>query len=324
MKAIEVSNLSKTFKVKTKKRGFWNGLKSMLKPTYRIINAVDGIGFSVDKGEMVAFIGPNGAGKSTCIKMMSGILYPDGGTINVLGMDPVRDRRKLAYRIGTVFGQKEQLWIHLSPYDNFMFFGTIYDIEGDLEKRIDELATLFEITDFINTPVKSLSLGQRIRAEIVASLLHKPDILFLDEPTIGLDPVVKNSIRKLIKKMNKELNTTVFLTSHDIGDIEKLCKRVIIINKGSIVRDDKMSNLKYKYFDKKIVNVKLSEKIPLEHIDGVKILKDRNTNVKFEIDTKVANIMDVLSNLDSEKILDIDFANVPLEEVISEIYKEDT
>ena len=233
MAVITVKNLSKDFKVKIKEKGLKGSLKSLVKPKYKIIKAVKNISFSVEKGEMIAFIGPNGAGKSTSIKMMTGILFPNKGEIDVLGLDPKKDRKKLAYEIGCVFGQKEQLWMHLTPYDNFKFFGAIYDIpESRVEKKIKELSDLFELEEFINTPVRNLSLGQRIRCEIVASLIHEPKVLFLDEPTIGLDPVVKENIRVLIKRMNKEYKTTVVLTSHDVSDIEKLCKRVIIINKG--------------------------------------------------------------------------------------------
>ena len=248
MAVITVKKLSKVFKVKVKEKGLKGSLKSIIKPKYNIIKAVKNISFSVDKGEIIAFIGPNGAGKSTSIKMMTGILFPDNGTIDILGLDPSKDRKRLAYSIGCVFGQKEQLWTHLTPYDNFKFFGAIYDIpESIVEKKIEELRELFELEEFINTPVRNLSLGQRIRCEIVASLIHEPKILFLDEPTIGLDPVVKEKIRTLIKRMNKEYKTTVVLTSHDISDIEKLCKRVIIVNKGQIVLDDTMDNLKYHY-----------------------------------------------------------------------------
>lgn len=177
--------------------------------------------------------------------MLTGILYPTSGEIMVNGINPAKQRKKLAYKIGTVFGQKEQLWTHLTPYDNFKFFGAIYDIQNnEIEDRIEELSKTFELESFINTPVRNLSLGQRIRCEMVAALIHKPEILFLDEPTIGLDPVVKKNIRKLIRKMNKELGTTIFLTSHDVGDIEKLCKRVIIVNKGKIIMDDTIKNLK--------------------------------------------------------------------------------
>lgn len=246
MKIIEVKNLNKKFKIKEKEKGLKGSLKSMVKPKYKTINAVNNISFEVEKGEILAFIGPNGAGKSTTIKMLTGILYPTDGEIKVLGLEPSKKRKQLSYKIGTVFGQKEQLWTHLTPYDNFKFFGAIYDIEDkEIEERIKELSTTFELENFINTPVRNLSLGQRIRCEIVAALIHKPEILFLDEPTIGLDPVVKENIRKLIKKMNKELGTTIFLTSHDIGDIEKLCKRVVIINNGKIIMDDSMANLKY-------------------------------------------------------------------------------
>ena len=257
MSIIEVKKLSKTFRVKLKEKGLIGSIKSIFKPKYKVIKAVKNISFKVDKGEMVAFIGPNGAGKSTTIKMLTGILYNDSGSINVIGLDPKKDRKKLAYEIGTVFGQKEQLWTHLTPYDNFKYFGAIYDIpQSRVEKKINELKMLFELDEFINTPVRNLSLGQRIRCEIVASLIHEPKILFLDEPTIGLDPVVKENIRVLIKRMNKEFKTTIFLTSHDVGDIEALCKRVIIINDGKVVMDDTMDNLKYNYLNKKIIEVK--------------------------------------------------------------------
>lgn len=237
------------------------------------------------RGRELAFIGPNGAGKSTTIKMLTGILYPDGGRVEVLGIDPAKRRRQLAYQIGTVFGQKEQLWTHLTPYDNFRFFGAIYDIpEKETERRIGELVERFELGGFINTPVRNLSLGQRIRCEIVASLLHKPKVLFLDEPTIGLDPVVKESVRSLIKQMNREFNTTIFLTSHDVGDIEKLCKRIIIVNAGQIVLDDSMEHLKYHYLHKKIVEVKMQEETTLPQVE-------------------------------------VNISNVPLENIIMEIYK---
>ena len=175
--------------------------------------------------------------------------------------------------------------------------------------------------DFINTPVRNLSLGQRIRCEIVASLIHKPDILFLDEPTIGLDPVVKENIRSLIKKMNKEYKTTIFLTSHDIGDIEKLCKRVIIVNHGKIIMDDTMNNLKYHYLNKKIIEVKMKESVNLKDKDGITILKDNGNNLKIELDSQKKTITDIIKMLDSEKIIDINISNIPLEDIITQIYK---
>ena len=246
MNVIEVENLSKTFRVKRKEKGMKGSIQAIFRPKTQEVKAVKGVSFAVEEGEMLAFIGPNGAGKSTTIKMLTGILYPDGGGVKVLGIDPTKKRRQLAYQIGTVFGQKEQLWTHLTAYDNFRFFGAIYDIpEKEIEKRIKELTKTFELSGFIDTPVRNLSLGQRIRCEIAASLIHKPRVLFLDEPTIGLDPVVKENIRSLILQMNRENHTTIFLTSHDIGDIEKLCRRVIIVNSGQIVLDDSMEHLKF-------------------------------------------------------------------------------
>lgn len=247
MQAIRVENLSKTFRVKCKEKGMKGSIQAIFHPQMKEVKAVDGVSFTVDEGEILAFIGPNGAGKSTTIKMLTGILYPDGGRMEVLGIDPTKKRKQLAYNIGTVFGQKEQLWTHLTPYDNFLFFSAIYDIpDKEAKERIEELAERFELDAFINTPVRNLSLGQRIRCEIAASLIHKPRVLFLDEPTIGLDPVVKEMIRSLIRQMNEELHTTIFLTSHDVGDIEKLCRRIIIVNAGKIVLDDSMEHLRNK------------------------------------------------------------------------------
>ena len=323
MAVIKVEKLSKNFKVKIKEKGFKGSLKSIIKPKYKIVKAVKNISFEVEKGEMIAFIGPNGAGKSTSIKMMTGILFPDKGDIDILGLDPSKDRKRLAYSIGCVFGQKEQLWTHLTPYDNFKFFGAIYDIpESRVEKKIEELRELFELDEFINTPVRNLSLGQRIRCEIVASLIHEPKILFLDEPTIGLDPVVKEKIRTLKKRMNKEYKTTVVLTSHDVSDIEKLCKRVIIVNKGQIVLDDTMENLKYHYLNKKIIDVKMKEKVNLDDVEGITILKDKDYNLKLEVDLKKKNISDAIDLLNTDNIVDINISNVLLEEIISEIYKD--
>lgn len=322
MKAIEVEDLLKTFRVKQKEKGMKGSLRAIVHPKTEEIRAVDKVSFDVDEGEILAFIGPNGAGKSTTIKMLTGILYPDGGRVEVLGIDPVKKRKQLAYEIGTVFGQKEQLWTHLTPYDNFRFFGAIYDIpEKEMEARIDELADTFELGAFINTPVRNLSLGQRIRCEIVASLIHKPKILFLDEPTIGLDPVVKENIRALIKQMNKELHTTIFLTSHDVGDIEKLCKRIIIVNRGQIVLDDSMQHLKYSFLNKKIVEIKLHEDIKFPETEGITVLKEKGNFLKFEVDTSILRVNDALRCIDADNMEDINISNIPLENIITQIYK---
>ena len=324
MKVIEAEELSKNFHVKQKEKGMKGSIKAVFHPHTEEVRAVDKVSFGVEEGEVLAFIGPNGAGKSTTIKMLTGILYPDSGKVEVLGINPVKKRKQLAYQIGTVFGQKEQLWTHLTPYDNFQFFGAIYDLSGDeIEKRIAELADIFELAGFINTPVRNLSLGQRIRCEIVASLIHKPKVLFLDEPTIGLDPVVKENIRMLIRQMNKELHTTIFLTSHDIGDIEKLCKRIVIVNSGKIVMDDSMEHLKYHYLNKKIVEIKLQEETILPPMEGITVLERKGSHVKFEVDTSVMKINDALRSIDAEHVEDINISNIPLENIIMAIYRSE-
>lgn len=260
---IEVKNLKKTFQKKIKLPGF----KNLWKSKYEEFKAVDGISFKINKGERIAFVGPNGAGKSTTIKMLTGILHPTEGTIRVAGLDPIKDRKKVAYKIGCLFGQKSSLWMHLTAFDSYKLFGAIYDLDEDTTlKRINQLVEMFEIEDLIHTPVRKLSLGQRMICEIVGVLLHEPEIIFLDEPTIGLDIVVKEKVRKLIKDINEKSNVTVFLTSHDVSDIEKLCDRVIIIDKGKIVIDENVKSLKAKYIKKKVVTIKQEETISLEDI----------------------------------------------------------
>lgn len=321
MKVIEVNNLRKQFITK-RKATKPNGKKYLFKKDKIVKNAVDGISFSVEEGEALAFIGPNGAGKSTTIKMLTGILYPTSGDIKVLDMNPSKERVKLSYQIGSVFGQKEQLWIHLSAYENFKFFGSIYDLKKQaLEERIEELANLFEIKEYMHQPVKSLSLGQRMRCEMVASLLHNPKMLFFDEPTIGLDPIAKETLRKLIKKINRELKTTILFTSHDVGDIEEVCKRVIIINNGHIVLDDSMRNLKYHYLNKKIVEVNLKNDVKIDEKDGIKIIKAKDTLYKIEVDMNKTTMDELLGLFKADDIQDITISSTPLEEIIKDIYR---
>ena len=321
MKVIEVNNLRKEYAV-SKRKVKENGRKYLFKKEKSIKNAVDGISFSVEEGETLAFIGPNGAGKSTTIKMLTGILFPTAGDVKVLGLNPSKERIKLSYQIGSVFGQKEQLWVHLSAYENFKFFGSIYDIKKkELEERIEELATVFDIKEFMFQPVKSLSLGQRMKCEMVASLLHKPKMMFFDEPTIGLDPIAKETLRNLIKKINKEFGTTIFFTSHDVGDIEEVCKRVIIINNGKVVLDDSMKNLKYHYLNKKIVEVNLKKNVKLEQKDGINVLKAKDTVYKIEVDMNKTTMNELMSLFNADDIQDITISSTPLEDIIKDIYR---
>ena len=321
MKIIEVKDLIKEFIIK-KKATKPNGKKYLFKKEKTTKVAVDNISFDVEEGEALAFIGPNGAGKSTTIKMLTGILFPTAGDIKILGHNPSKERVKLSYKIGTVFGQKEQLWVHLSAYENFKFFGSIYDIKKEkLEAKIDELSTLFEIKEFMHQPVKSLSLGQRMKCEMVASLLHEPKMLFFDEPTIGLDPIAKEILRSLIKKLNRELGITVLFTSHDVGDIEEVCKRVIIINDGKIVLDDSMRNLKYHHLNKKIVDVNLVKDVKIKEKDGITVLKSKDTFYKIEVDMNKTTMDELLGLFKADEIQDISISSTPLEEIIKNIYR---
>jgi ABC-2 type transport system ATP-binding protein len=286
-----------------------------------VVHAVDGVTFQVERGEVLAFIGPNGAGKSTTIKCMTGILYPTSGSITVLGMDPHRRRTALAYRIGTVFGQKSQLWFHLPPLDSLILLGDIYEIgRREARRRIDFLTETFEIGPYLRTPVRKLSLGERIRCEIAASLLHEPEILFLDEPTIGLDVVVRQTIRDLIRRINEEKKTTIFLTSHDAGDIEKICRRVIVINNGRIVWDDTVKTMKYSFLRKKVIDLKLDAPLELA-VPGVKVLKSKGYTAKLEVDLDAVALEEVIARIMREnRVQDITISNPPMEQIIALIY----
>jgi len=249
-------------------------------------------------------------------------MYPTSGSISVLGLNPSADRKKLSFRIGSVFGQKSQLWFHLPAYDSFKLLGAIYEIEDNVfKKRIDELIEVFEIREYINTSVRKLSLGERIRCELCASLIHKPEILFLDEPTIGLDIVVKHKIMELIIRLNKEDKTTVFLTSHDIDDIEKICKRTIVINHGKIVLDESVKEMKYRYLNKKIINIRYNDKINIPCIKGIAKIKEKDYTLKLEVDTdKIAVNKAMERLLNCGDIADITIEEKPLEEIIKAIY----
>src|SRR3989344_2024199 len=277
--SITVSNLTKKFSFSARNASSgW--LKNLFSPETKEIVAVNDISFSVKHGERIAFIGPNGAGKSTTIKMLTGILFPTSGKVNILGLDPTKDRKRLAYQIGTVFGQRSQLLPNLPLTDSLEFFGVMYDMpEKEIKKRITELVELFDLGSFITQPVRKLSLGQRMRAEVAASLIHKPKIILLDEPTIGLDVVAKKSLRDLLLKINKEENTTIFLTSHDVGDIESLCERTIVINHGVIVKDLPTQDLAKTFVYEKYIDLvpeKSFENFPALPAGMSYLLKDKN------------------------------------------------
>jgi ABC-2 type transport system ATP-binding protein len=327
MPIITVHDLHKTFRTKHKTAGLRGSLRSLARPEWKTIEAVNGLSFEMEAGELLGFIGPNGAGKSTTIKILTGILYPTSGAVDVLGFVPWQKRQKLAYHIGTVFGQRPQLWYHLPAIDTFYLFGKIYDMEdGDLRKRIAFLTEAFEIEDLLETPVRKLSLGQRMRCEVAASLLHRPKLILLDEPSIGLDVVAKQRIRDTVKRMNELEGVSVLLTSHDAGDLEALCKRVIVINHGQIVYQDKVSTLKRRYLTSKLVEVRYAEQVPLnfqiEGVETVKIAKERY-GVKLRFDTRETPVGAVIARLtEVGDVVDVTISDPSLEEVIRAIYQE--
>lgn len=325
MFAIEVQGLQKTFQTKRKAAGLSSSLKSLFSPMVEPVNAVRGISFSMESGELLGFIGPNGAGKSTTIKILTGILFPSSGQASVLGFVPWKQRQQLAYQIGTVFGQRPQLWYHLPAIDTFYLFGKIYELDDRfIRQRIGFLAEAFEIQDLLETPVRKLSLGQRMRCEVAASLLHKPRLILLDEPSIGLDVVAKQRIRDTIRRMNELEGVGVLLTSHDAGDIEALCRNVIVINHGQIVFQDKVSNLKRRYLTSKLVEVRYaSEVAPDFSVPGVEILKVGKYGVKMRFDTRQTPVEGVIASLASAgSLVDVTISDPTLEEVIRTIYQE--
>lgn len=316
MTAVQLNHLYKTFRFN---RG-WGKQRQQTEVT-----AVDRISLSVPDGQAVAFIGPNGAGKSTTIKMLTGILHPTAGTASVLGQVPWRDRQTLCRQIGVVFGQRSQLWYHLPPRDTLELLARIYDLDPrDYHQRRERLVEQFGLGEFWSTPVRKLSLGQRMRAEVAASLLHAPKVVFLDEPTIGLDVLARQQLRDLICEWNQQEGVTVFLTSHDTGDIERVAQRVVVINHGRIVLDASVAELRQQYLREKILSVKfhtIAQPFPV--LAGVRLLEITDYTLKLEIDTRLTPIEPVISQvLQAGAVADIAIEDPPLDAVIAHIYNQ--
>ncbi len=351
MPIIEVEGLEKTFKTRDREAGLASSLRSFIAPRYRERQAVKHISFSLEAGEVLAFIGPNGAGKSTTIKVLTGILYPSGGKATVLGLTPWRERRKLAFRIASIYGQKSQLWYHLPPQDTFDLLARIYELDlAEYRKRRDFLIEVFDIADYIRTPARKLSLGERMRCELAAALMHKPSVVFLDEPTIGLDVIAKQRMRELIGQLNVEEGVTIFLTSHDAGDIEQVCRRAIVINHGEIILDTPVAKMKRDSLKVKTVDLLLQEpaatllktdeksgeqrlsiQLPssiheeLLVTEGIQIVKARGHGLKLEIDTSRCPLEPIIAAVMQHcHILDMTIADPPMEEIIARIYGEQT
>ena len=289
----------------------------------RRVRAVHDITFDVERGERLAYIGPNGAGKSTSIKMLTGVLHPTSGEATVLGLVPWTQRRELARRIGTLFGQRSQLWFELTTRQTLHLLSRIYRLDGDdARRRADELADLLDATDLIDQPVRSLSLGQRMRCELAATVLHGPEVLFLDEPTIGLDLIAKQRFREMVVRLNEEHGTTVFLTSHDVADIEHVADRVVVINHGTIIYDDQVGRMRRSLLQTKLLEVRFEEPPGALALDGVQVTPESETVYGLVVDTRRSSVREVLDELlDAYSIADISVVDPPLEQVISEIYE---
>lgn len=323
MSIIEVNNISKSYRVVKKESGLKSSIKSFFKREYKIIEAVKDISFSIDEGEIVGYIGPNGAGKSTTIKILSGILTPNDGKCSINGFTPWLDRKNYVKQIGVVFGSRSQLWWDIPAIDTFNLLKDIYEIsDEDFNRVLTDLTIKLNLGDILSIPVRQLSLGQRMRLEIAASLLHEPKILFLDEPTIGLDAISKQLVRDFIKKINKEKNVTIILTTHDMSDIEALAKRIILIGHGSVLYDGSLLKLKNKYATKSTITIITKDKVDISK-KGILEVNKINDGYEFIIDTKVLNISVFLSAISKKiNIEDVEIKNENTDELIVKLYEE--
>lgn len=331
---IKVENLSKEFKSNKKYPGFKGAIKSFFSREYIIKKVVDNISFEIEDGEIVGYIGANGAGKSTTIKMMTGILSPSSGTISINGLIPYEDREKNAKDIGVVFGQRTQLWWDLPLSETFSLLKDIYDVnDKDYKERMELLNEVLEINEFILSPVRTLSLGQRMRADLAAALLHNPKIIYLDEPTIGLDVVVKEKVRSAIKEINKKYRTTVILTTHDLNDIEELCNRIIIIDNGIKIYDGSLSDIKGSYGYITTIEVQVKSLKGNENFDINNEMNISKENLEMKVlENKIivrfnrnfTNQAEIISKIISKfDVLDFSILETSIEEIIKKIYRKE-
>jgi ABC-2 type transport system ATP-binding protein len=324
MPIIHVKDLRKTFKVYKREQGVLEAIKSLFSRKYTIKEALKNASLDIEKGEIVGLIGPNGAGKSTLVKILSGLLWPDSGEADIIGMTPWENRIKYVAHIGVVFGQKTQMIWDLPPIDSFYMNKDIYGTpDSEFTQRLKEMISLLEVEEVIKSPVRELSLGERMRCEIINALLHNPPLVFLDEPTIGLDVIAKDKFRDFVLKVNKKYKTTFIVTTHDMQDIEKLCKRIIIINHGQIIYDGPLEDIKKKYLTDKHIEVKLSGKVGAFKFKGCKVLEKQGYLLKLELDTSKKPVQQLINYLlQNFDVADITVTDPPIEEIIKKIYKE--
>mgnify|MGYP001572271662 CR=1 FL=1 len=319
---ISVSHLSKYYQAYQKAPGFLGSVRSLISRKYTTVKAVDGISFEIDTGELVGFIGPNGAGKTTTLKCLSGLLYPTNGKISVLGFTPFERKKEFLKQISFVMGQKNQLWWELPALDTLLLNKEIYDVPNNkFDEVIKELSKLLEVEDLLKIQVKKLSLGQRMKCELIASLIHFPKVLFLDEPTIGLDVVMQKKLREFIKEYNKRYKATIILTSHYMDDVEDLCKRVIVVNRGKIVFDGNLSDLIKRYAPYKIISVTLEENIDPKSIDSsLEVITFLYPRLVLKVKNEKVNdtASQILKNF---KTRDLTIEDADIEDVIRRVYE---
>lgn len=299
-------------------------MKALFLREHKIVQALQDISFSIEPGEIVGYIGPNGAGKSTTIKIMSGILVPDGGSCEIMGYTPWKNRVPYVQHIGVVFGQRTQLWWDVPVLDSFELLKDIYSIaSAKYDRNLDLLIETLNLQSLLHTPVRQLSLGQRMRCELAASLLHSPSVLFLDEPTIGLDALSKLAVRQFIKKINEETGVTVILTTHDMNDIEALAQRILLIGKGSLLYDGTLAQLRSKYHVHKTVTADFRpHSQPLE-ITGTSLQSQTSERAVFHLDTTQTTISEAITELTRQvELVDVSIAASPVEDMIVQLYKE--
>jgi len=322
---IELKSISKQYKVAVKEKGLKGAFKNLFKRKYKTIDALKDVSFKIDEGEIVGYIGPNGAGKSTTIKIMCGILTPTSGECEINGYVPHKDRKEYVKNIGAVFGQRANLSWDLPIIDSYELLKEIYRIsKQDYEKNLENLTKILGLEDLLNVPPRQMSLGQRMKSELAGALLHNPKILFLDEPTIGLDSTAKLAVRDMIKKINKEMKVTVILTTHDMNDIEALTNRIILIGKGKLLYDGSFKEIKKKFKNYLTIDVELFEAEENFSMQGYEVLSNETGIVKLKPkENKEFNIVDFTKTVYNKyKVKDINVHHLNLEEIIYHLYKE--
>jgi len=327
---IEVRDLVKEFRVADRREGTGGAIVDLFAARKRTVRAVDGVSFGVERGEMLGYIGPNGAGKSTTVKILTGILVPTAGEVRVAGLVPHADRKRHVRRIGVVFGQRTQLWWDIAVIESFRLLRRIYGVgEKDFRERLDELSRILDLEGLLHTPVRKLSLGQRMRCDIAASLIHRPDILFLDEPTIGLDIVAKDSIRTFLKDVNARLGTTILLTTHDLRDIEELCRRILIIDRGRIIYDGGLAEVKSRHASETAVEFDFARGPEPDELEalvrGNGVRWERLAPLRFRavFDRRVVPVAEIIRRtVPAIPVSDLTIVEPDIETVVKKIYRQ--